>query len=106
MQTSKARREAATLFCVVFLLGVVLGVFGSHVWAGHVSGQRIEPHKGPHRDQIISNFTRELELTPAQEQRLAAIIDSTQAKVRSLYTATDAQRDQIRKDSHEQIRAI
>ncbi len=42
-EASKARREAATLFVVVFLLGVLLGGFGTRLWAQHVSGQQAQP---------------------------------------------------------------
>jgi Spy/CpxP family protein refolding chaperone len=110
-EASKARREAATLFCVVFLLGALLGGFGTHLWAQHVSGQQTatqpQLRRGlPPRDQVVANFTRELQLTPDQQQQLGAIIDSTQAKVRALYPPVEAQREEIRSESHERIRAI
>jgi Spy/CpxP family protein refolding chaperone len=106
-QGNKARREAATLFVAVFLLGALLGGFGTHLWAGRVSGGPIETHKGPpSREDIISNFTRELQLTPAQQQQLGVIIDSAQAKLRALYGPVDIQKDAIRKESHERVRAI
>jgi Spy/CpxP family protein refolding chaperone len=110
-EASKARREAATLFCVVFLLGALLGGFGTHLWAQHVSGQQTEQQlrKGmgmPPRDQVVANFTRELQLTPDQQQQLGAIIDSTQAKVRALYPPVEAQKEEIRNESHERVRAI
>jgi Spy/CpxP family protein refolding chaperone len=109
MQTSKARREAATLFCVLFLLGVLLGSFATHLWAGRVSGAAIQTQtrkNPPTRDEIVSNFNRELQLTPEQQQQLGIIIDSTQSRVRALYAPVDAQRDSIRKECHERIRAI
>jgi Spy/CpxP family protein refolding chaperone len=107
MQTNKARREAATLFVAVFLLGALLGGFGTHLWAGRVSGGPVETHKGPpSREDIISTFTRDLQLTPAQQQQLGVIMDSTQAKLRALYGPVDMQKDAIRKESHKQFRAI
>jgi len=114
MSASKARREAATLFLVVFLLGVVLGAFGARLWTGHYSVQAVTqqppqgpPHKGgPSRDEIVNNFTRELELTPDQQQKIGSMVDEMQAKVRAAYAPADTQREQIRKESREHIRAI
>ncbi len=55
---------------------------------------------------MIGDFTRELQLTPDQQQQLSVIVDSTQAKVRALYPPVEAQREQIRNESHARIRAI
>ena len=49
---------------------------------------------------------RELELTPEQQKQLTAITEDTQAKWRALYLPLDAQREQIREQSRERIRAI
>src|SRR5271169_1767931 len=113
MEANKARREAATLFFVVFLLGALLGGFGTHLWAQHVSGQQAQPpqttqlrHGLPPRDKVIGDFTRELQLTPEQQQQLTVIVDSTQVKVRALYPPLEAQREAIRDESHARIRAI
>ena len=112
MEANKARREAATLFFVVFLLGALLGGFGTRLWAQHVSGEQAQPqttqlHHGlAPRDQVIGDFTRQLQLTPSQQQQLGVIVDSTQAKVRALYPPLDAEREAIRNESHARIRAI
>ena len=38
MEAIKARREAAALVFVVFLLGVLLGGMGNHLWGSRVWG--------------------------------------------------------------------
>jgi Spy/CpxP family protein refolding chaperone len=100
MQATKARSEAAILVVVVFLLGVVLGGLGTYLWGQRVWGMRIGP---PTHAQILM---RELELTSDQQKQLTAITEDTQAKLRALYLPLAAQREQIREQSRERIRAI
>jgi len=100
MQATKARSEAAVLVVVVFLLGVVLGGLGTYLWGQRVWGMRIGP---PTHAQILM---RELELTSDQQKQLTAITEDTQAKLRALYLPLAAQREQIREQSRERIRAI
>jgi hypothetical protein len=97
----KTRREAAVLVFVVFLLGLLVGGVGNHLW-----GERVWGHQGPvarsgppSRDQIVNDLTRELELTPSQQTQLGAIIDQTRAQ-------WAAQHEQIRQQGRARIRAI
>ncbi|MBZ5502793.1 MAG: hypothetical protein LAN59_11255 [Acidobacteriia bacterium] len=107
METTKARREAAILFVVVFLLGALLGGVGNHLWQERVSGeQRVPSALMPTRAHIIEQSTRELQLTPEQQKQLGAIIDDTRHKWESLYSPLDAQREQIRQDGRAHVRAI
>jgi Spy/CpxP family protein refolding chaperone len=103
MQTTKARGEAAMLVAVVFLLGVVLGGLGTYLWGQRVWGMRSGPRS---HAQVVADLTRELELSSEQEKQLAAITEDTQAKWRVLYSPLNAQREQIREQSRERIRAI
>jgi Spy/CpxP family protein refolding chaperone len=105
METNKTNREAAVLVLVVFLLGIVLGGLAVHVWGDRIWAQ--QPTSGAKsRDQVIANFTRELSLTPDQQQQLGSIVDDTRAKWRSLYGPLDGQHEQIRQQGREKIRAI
>jgi len=104
----KTRTEAAMLVLVVFLLGVLVGGLGGHLW-----GERVWGHSGParhsgppSRDQIVSNLARELQLTSDQQKQIAAIIDETRAQVRAAYAPADAQHEQIRQQGRARIRAI
>ncbi|HTW22717.1 MAG TPA: hypothetical protein VMD78_03915 [Candidatus Baltobacteraceae bacterium] len=109
MATTKARREAAALFCVVFLLGVVLGGLGVHLWGERVWGSttaRIDMSSKPTRQQAIAECSKELQLTPDQTKQMVAIIDDTRAKWAALYAPLDAQKEQIRQDGRAHIRAI
>jgi flagellar biosynthesis chaperone FliJ len=107
METTKARREAAVLFFVVFLLGVLLGGVGDHLWNRRVSGQPAVWSSGRlTRDDLIRNFSREVQLTPDQEKQLSAIMDDTHAKWQALYAPLDAQREAIRQQARKRIRAM
>lgn len=105
METKNARLEAAILVFVVFLLGLLLGGVGSHLWDEHVLGQ--EPvNSKPTRDQVVNDLTQRLQLTPDQQKQIAAMIDDTRAKWQALYAPLDAPREAIRKQGRANIRAV
>src|ERR1700723_621672 len=107
MQTTKARYEAALLVFVIFLLGALLGGLGNHMWGERVWGQQRVAPRGPlPKEQVISNFTRELQLTSEQQTQLGAILDDTRTKWESVSVPADAQKERIREESHARIRAI
>jgi Spy/CpxP family protein refolding chaperone len=105
MQNTKTRSEAALLVIVVFLLGALLGGVGNHLWGERVWGKQISAGH-PTRDQLVSELTQELRLTPEQEQQLAAIIDDTRGQIRAVYEPADAQREELRHKGRDRIRAI
>ncbi len=107
METTKTRREAAVLVLVVFLLGVLLGGVGNHVWGERVWGHTIVRSNGRvPRNQVISDMTRELALTPDQQNQLGSLIDDTRAKWDALYAPLQAEHEKIRQDSRARIRAM
>jgi Spy/CpxP family protein refolding chaperone len=107
MDATKARREAAILVFVVFLLGVLLGGVGNHLWGSRVWGNQAG-HAGPppNRDQLLADFTRELELTPDQQKQMGSILDDSRSKFHALDKSLDPQRMQIRDQSRAQMRAL
>lgn len=106
MENSKARREAAALFLVVFVLGVVFGAVGNHLWGKRVSGQQTVPNTKPTRDQVMSDLTERLQLTPDQQKQIGVAIDETRAGWQALYATIDAPREQIRQQGRAKIRAV
>lgn len=106
METTKARREAAVLFFIVFVLGALFGAVGVHVWAQRVSGEAVATNIHPHREQMIDSFSQQVQLTAEQRQQLAAIMDDTVAKWTTLYAPLDGQREAIRQQGRDRIRAI
>jgi len=106
MEKTKARREAAALVFVVFILGVVFGTVGSHLLGEHVSGQQAVPNTHPTRNQVVDDLTQRLQLTPEQQKEIAVTIDDTRSKWQSLYAPLDAPREQIRQQGRANIRAV
>src|SRR5580693_4873720 len=105
MENSKTRREAALLVLVVFLLGVLLGGVGNHLWGERVWGKQ-NPAGQPTKGQIVNNLTRELQLTSDQQKQLAAIVDDTRAQWRTLYSTIEPKHEEIRQQSRDRVRAI
>jgi hypothetical protein len=103
METTKARREAAALVAVVFLLGALLGFVGNHLWGERVWGMR---ENSVPQNHLASELTQDLQLTAEQQRQLSGIIAETQAKWRALYGPLEPQRAEIRELSHEQMRKI
>src|SRR5271154_5916055 len=103
METNKARSEAAVLVMVVFLLGVILGGLGTHLWGARVWGMKPQPTP---RAQYIADLTSEVQLTPDQQKQLNVILDDTKAKWAALYSPLDVQKEQIREQGHELMRAM
>jgi hypothetical protein len=103
MATTKARSEAALLVAVVFVLGILLGVVGNHVWGESVWGMR---EATPPPNHLSVELTQELQLTSDQEKQLNGIIADTQSKWHALYAPLEPQRNDIREQSHEQMRKL
>jgi Spy/CpxP family protein refolding chaperone len=107
MDNTKTRREAAVLVIVVFLLGVLLGGVGNHVWGDRVWGNK-QPNPKAYRpkNQVIAEFTRELALSADQQQKLGAIIDETRSQWNALYAPLELQHEKIRQASRAEMRAM
>jgi Spy/CpxP family protein refolding chaperone len=108
MEPTKARREAAILFIAVFVLGVIFGGVGNHLWNQHVSGEPVTVVTAVHptKDQLIDNFCQAVKITPEQRKQILSIMDNTSAKWKALYAPLDGQKEAIRQEGRAQIRAI
>lgn len=111
MRTRNARLEAAALVFVVFVLGILLGGVGSHLWDERVEGQvqaqtAAQLNLKPTRNQRVNDLTQRLQLTPEQQKQVAAAIDDTLSKWQTLYAPLDAPREQIRQQGRAGIRAV
>jgi hypothetical protein len=107
METNKTKREAAVLVFIVFLLGLLVGGVGNHVWDEHVQGRENQvPGARPPRNQVVGELTRELELTSDQQSQLGAIIDQTRAKWDALEAPYQPEHERIRQEGRQRIRSI
>jgi Spy/CpxP family protein refolding chaperone len=104
MTTSNTGRKAEAVVILVFVLGIIIGGVGTHVWEARKDGTRA--FTKPTRDDVIQQLTRELDLNSQQQQQLSTIIDDTRAQWRALYSPLDARHEAIRQQSRDKIRAI
>jgi len=89
MRTKNARLEAAVLVFVVFVLGILLGGVGSHLWDERVEGQvqaqtAAQLNLKPTRNERVNDLTQRLQLTPEQQKRVGAVFDDTVSKWQAL----------------------
>ncbi|HEY6442788.1 MAG TPA: hypothetical protein VIY66_05545 [Candidatus Acidoferrales bacterium] len=105
MPNNKARHEATALVFIVFLLGVVFGGVGDHLWRVRAASQQT-PNTKPTRSEVMDGLKEQLQLTPDQQERIGVAIDDTRAKWQALYAPLDAPREQIRQQGRANIRAI
>lgn len=104
MENAKARREAAVLVVVVFLLGATLGAVGNHLWGARVLGMRTADQ--PARLHGMADLAQQLQLTSEQQKEVAAITDDVRTRWKALYTPLDAEREQMRLQGRQKIRSI
>src|ERR1700677_2238426 len=102
MRITRTKSEAGFLVLVVFVLGVLVGGLGNHVWGQRVWGMRNE--RPSHRD-FLAEFTQRLDLTPAQQAQVKAIAEDTTQQWRDLYDPIDHKRDEISAVSRERLGA-
>ncbi len=111
MRSNNARIEAAVLVFVVFLLGILLGGVGGHLWDERVQGQvqaqnAAQLNLKPTRNERVNDLTQRLQLTPEQQKQVGAVFDDTVSKWQALYAPLDAAHEQIRQQGRANIRAI
>jgi len=111
MAIRNARIEAAVLVIVVFVLGILLGGVGSHLWDERVEGQvqaqtAAQLNLKPTRNERVNDLTQRLQLSPEQQKQVATVIDDTLSKWQTLYAPLDAPREQIRQQGRAGIRAV
>jgi hypothetical protein len=111
MAIENARTEAAVLVIVVFVLGILLGGVGSHLWEERVEGQvqaqtAAQLNLKPTRNERVNDLTQRLQLSSEQQKQVGAVIDDTLSKWQSLYAPLDAPREAIRQQGRASIRAV
>lgn len=108
--STRTKSEAGILVLVVFLLGLLVGGVGYRLWGARVFGSTAttSPMRGPQGrgGGPPQSFSSRLGLTPDQQKQLDAIFHEFGPQFQALDTQYHSQRDAIRKDSRDKIRAI
>jgi Spy/CpxP family protein refolding chaperone len=106
MNEATAKQRAALWVAVVFLLGVSLGGVVGYVFAHHPVSANAPLTAQERRARKVEELTRAANLTPEQRQQLEAILTQLHSEYKALHEQSDAQIDQARQKSRNQIRAI
>lgn len=104
MPTDRSATKGVLLVLLVFLLGAGLGAAGMRCW-----GQRFwwpAMSAAARRDKFIRSLSRELSLTPDQQQQVTSIVDDTMAKMHNLDQQHQPEYDDVRHQARDRIRAI
>src|ERR1700683_1238983 len=114
MAGGRTKAAALALVLAVFLLGVAIGALGMYLERNHVLGaaaqQQQDRNPAAVRARRVEQMTRELSLTPDQQQKLHAILAQTSAQraetQKKATKMTQPQMEQTREQGRNQIRAI
>lgn len=107
METNQGSRKAVLLVFVLFVLGIALGSLGTYVVTTRVLAAR--PQLIPPRNSSPSHmamFTRDLNLTPEQQNQIQAILNDTRAHYAALHERLDPEYEQVRQQGRDRIRQL
>lgn len=100
------RIKLATGILLIFTLGVLIGVLGS----GMYFKQRIEQFwdAGPQarRERLLKRLTHKLDLTPQQQEKVAAIFEEMSEQLSSLRAKHRPEFERIREQGQSRIKAF
>jgi hypothetical protein len=112
---NRSRLAAVLLVIAVFVLGIALGILGTYMEGYRVFGasivHRVPPDRSPAAQQRgrqarVERITKDLNLTPEQQQKLDATLSQIQTRYGGIHDQYRAQEDQARKQGRDEIRAI
>lgn len=105
MDANRNSRKAVLLVVVLFALGIALGSVGTYVVTSRVQAAR--PQAGATRGPgHMAMFTRDLNLTPDQQNQIQAIMNDARARYADLHQKLDPEYEQVRRQGRERIRQV
>jgi hypothetical protein len=98
-------RRAILTVVSVFVLGMLVGGLAIHLVEGRVvsGATRGGPRGGP---SIVQQLTLELNLDGGQQKQLETVLEETRTRYEKLHETTRPERDRIRLEGRDRIRAI
>lgn len=109
MSEVSVKQKAALWVAVVFLLGISLGGLLGYVVANqsHSASAAMTPgNDAARRARRVEQLTKELGLTPDQQNRLDKVLADTQARFKAIHDSTEPQIDAARKQARNEIRSF
>jgi Spy/CpxP family protein refolding chaperone len=105
MDANQGSRKALLLVFVLFVLGIALGSVGTYVVTTRVLAAR--PQATPARNaDHMAMFTRDLNLTPDQQNQIQAILNDTRAHYAALHQKLDPEYEEVRHQGRVRIRQV
>lgn len=106
MDANQGSRKALALVFLLFALGIALGSVGTYVVTTRVMAARpvAAPAHTPGRTMAV--FTRDLNLTPDQQNQIQAILNDTRGKYAQLHEKLDPEYEQVRQQGRQHIRGV
>ena len=97
------KRKALFLVIGVFILGILVGGVATYVGERRFFGWWMG--RGG-TNEVVQQLTKELQLNADQQQKLESVLDETRARYDSLYKSIQPDREKIRQEGRDQIRAL
>jgi Spy/CpxP family protein refolding chaperone len=105
MDANQGSRKALLLVFVLFVLGIALGSVGTYVVTTRVLAARPQATLSRHADHMAM-FTRDLNLTPDQQNQIQAILNDTRAHYAALHQKLDPEYEEVRHQGRVRIRQV
>jgi Spy/CpxP family protein refolding chaperone len=104
MDANQNNRKAVVLVILVFVLGIALGVVGTYLVTSRVEAARGGGSRT--RGNALAIFTKDLNLTTAQQQQIEAILRDVRAQYAAIHEKVDPEYEQARKQGRDRIRQV
>jgi DNA anti-recombination protein RmuC len=98
------RLNIALYVALVFLSGIVVGVFGDRLYTVKTVNARPTPDEW--RKRLVLEMQSRLKLRPDQVSRLNTVLDETRTRVHEVHEKSRPEMEAIRQRQTEQIRAM
>src|SRR6202030_276055 len=106
MDANQSNRKAVLLVFVLFVLGIALGSVGTYVVTLRVQAARPQATLAHNPARTMAMFTRDLNLTPDQQNQIQAILNDTRAHYAALHQKLDPEYEEVRHQGRVRIRQV
>lgn len=106
MNATSPNRRAVLWVVVIFVLGLALGGLSGYYVSYRSFAAAPPPTDEAKRARRVEQLTNELNLTPAQRQRLDQIIMGLQAEYKAIHDQSRPQIEQARQKARNEIRGV
>jgi Spy/CpxP family protein refolding chaperone len=100
------RLKATTGIVLIFALGVLSGVLGADMYYKNRIERFREAGPPARREMLMERLTRRLDLTPQQQEKVAAVFQEMREDLFALRARHEPELDEIRARSNARIKAV